>query len=422
MAKENYNEEFLEFVKSEKELNDIVLKGSADGYETKLVEGVTIENVDSIRHAIENIAFKSCVFFNITFLGGIEGVDFIECQFKNCSFQNLMLFDNTFVECGFYDIEITDVSMVNCNLINTNFKSLEPKFEDRNVIHLEVSGWDIAYCKFVGVILSNLDISHLNIDGGTNSNNISFENTNISQSVFSSIVLNDIKFTDTCLDRCSFINCKISKNIFDTSSIKKSYESCYIDLQTILKSEIGGDMLHVFGIKNDFAKDYIKDLVTEVTFQSVFISYSFKDKVFARNINELLRRHGVNTFLWERDAPGGKRLTHIMRDNINKHDRLLFIASRDSLKSQACHFELAEARERYKKEWKDIYYPIHIDDFLFKVEKDIIPTEYQDEFWNNILEVRKYNSKDFTQFKTAEDFKSPAFDEAVKQLIKDLKL
>jgi uncharacterized protein (TIGR00255 family) len=54
-------------------------------------------------------------------------------------------------------------------------------------------------------------------------------------------------------------------------------------------------------------------------FQTVFISYSFNDKIFARAVNNCLKRKGVITFLWEQDAPGGKKLHSIMRERIKNH-------------------------------------------------------------------------------------------------------
>jgi hypothetical protein len=100
----------------------------------------------------------------------------------------------------------------------------------------------------------------------------------------------------------------------------------------------------------------------------------------------------------------------------------LFIASEHSLKSKACHFELSEARGKQNKEWKDIFFPIHIDDYLFKLCKDDIrPKESREEYWKNVEEIKDFNSVDFIKFRA--DFKdNTVFDEKVAQLAKDLKL
>ncbi|RWY52328.1 toll/interleukin-1 receptor domain-containing protein [Mucilaginibacter gilvus] len=156
-------------------------------------------------------------------------------------------------------------------------------------------------------------------------------------------------------------------------------------------------------------------------FDKVFISYSFKDKVFARKLNEGLRLRGVSTFLWENDAPGGKPLKKIMSENIQRYDTLLFIASENSIKSVACQYELTEGRKKQDVLWKTIYFPIHIDDFLFNVQKDDIrPRLMQEEFWMNIEEPKAINSTDFTSFNCT-DIDEKLFQESINKLVKDLK-
>lgn len=153
---------------------------------------------------------------------------------------------------------------------------------------------------------------------------------------------------------------------------------------------------------------------------SVFISYSFQDSTFANHLNDLLIDYDVKTFLWKKNAPGGRTLKSIMLDNINNFDRLLFIASKDSIKSEACQFELTQGRIKQEKLWKTIFFPIHIDNYLFEVQKEAIrPKSKMDEFWENISEIKDINSMDFTEFNTTK-IDSVKFEKIVKQLISDL--
>jgi hypothetical protein len=153
---------------------------------------------------------------------------------------------------------------------------------------------------------------------------------------------------------------------------------------------------------------------------SIFISYSFQDSLFANNLNNLLIDNNINTFLWEKNAPGGKPLKSIMLENISKFDRILFIASKNSIKSQACQFELTQGRIKQEKLWKTIFFPIHIDKFLFEVEKEQIrPRTKKDEFWENIEEIKMVNSIDFSEF-SGKIFDSQKFEKKVEKLIADL--
>jgi hypothetical protein len=153
---------------------------------------------------------------------------------------------------------------------------------------------------------------------------------------------------------------------------------------------------------------------------SVFISYSFQDSLFANQLNNLLIDYDVKTFLWEKNAPGGKTLKSIMLENVNKFDRLLFIASENSIKSIACQFELTQGRIKQEKLWKTIFFPIHIDNFLFEVEKDQIrPKTKMNEFWENISEIKDINSMNFTEF-NIKNIDSIKFEKKVRKLISDL--
>ena len=155
-------------------------------------------------------------------------------------------------------------------------------------------------------------------------------------------------------------------------------------------------------------------------YSSLFISYSFVDKDFVHKLNELLRKYGVNTFLWEKDAPFGETLKNIMYENVHKYDRVLFVSSENSLKSPACQYELSQTRERQDKLWKTILFPIHIDNFLFDVRKDNIrPRDMIEEYWKNICELRGINSIDFTDVIDLLD--SDKFENKIKILLKNLK-
>lgn len=172
--------------------------------------------------------------------------------------------------------------------------------------------------------------------------------------------------------------------------------------------------------------DRIKDQNTFLAnpfseFSSIFISYSFIDRLFVNRLNDSLLKNGVNTFLWEKDAPIGETLKDIMFENVHKYDRVLFVASENSLKSQACHYELTQAREKQDKLWKTILFPIHIDNFLFKVRKENIrPRDKADEYWMNISELRDINSLDFTEPSVILD--NEKFDEKINKLLINLEI
>lgn len=418
--RKNYNKEFNSFI--EKSLTNIPeFFGGELSEKRKSIskqEQFLIHNLDLIGNTLQNAriqvaSFENCKFIdydfhNITF----SYVTFLNCTFDNCKFSSLIFYYTNFVDCYLSETDILDTRL---------------RYTEFNVV--KFNKCDLLVVEFNGGTYNDLLFEDCTMN--TANWTIMLRDANI-KVLYSTVY--DCQFIYCNLEKFSFSECFFRRNIFVQSIISndtfiKNKDTLndnqnlnIIDVQSILKSNLNSDSLQIFGFKGHNPKGYIEDLISEIKFQSVFISYSFNDKIFARIFNDLLRRFGVNTFLWERDAPGGRRLKKIMAENIQNHDRLLFIASKHSLKSEACHYELQEAREKQNKEWKDIYYPIHIDNYLFEVRKEDIPRKYREDFWENIEEVKEFNSKDFTQFKTEEDFKSPEFEEAVKQLIKDLKL
>jgi hypothetical protein len=67
----------------------------------------------------------------------------------------------------------------------------------------------------------------------------------------------------------------------------------------------------------------------------VFISHSEKDRWVARQVAALIeaqgRRHGVQTFLDEKDIEGGESIANSIRKNIEQCDEFLVLLSRYSI-------------------------------------------------------------------------------------------
>lgn len=373
--------------------------------ENQTFNGKTISSI-----SIVSVVIKNCVFQDVEFQGVyLENLDFIDCKFYSCTFYNCDIFMSKFENCKFEGGEFFDTNTSNSSISFCEF--------DAN---------DFMNGNFFSCILENTsfqELSIIDVDFKQNKfvNNNTFDLVDFQSCIFSEIDFDQTIISNADISNISFINSKIN----DTSLSENcnAISPCFIDLQTILHSDINESVAKIFGLNGKAdVKDYIKELTTELKFQSVFISYSFKDSSFAKYLNEKIRQRGLKTFLWEHNAPGGKRLKKIMKEYIHKHDKVLFIASENSLKSQACHFELSEARDIQDREWKDIYFPIHIDDYLFKLEKDDIrPKENRDEYWKNIEEIKDFNSVDFSAFRNNYE-NNPEFDEKVSKLVRDLRV
>ncbi len=380
---------------------------------------------------IQNQNFSGLSLRNLDF----TGFEFNNCKFDNCDYLSDITFRACILkDCSFKDSHLNEFKFLECELIDTKFKHtiatyllfgdclIENTIFDRCYEVLEMS---FGGCEFKNLQFLDTYLAHSQFEGHDRKNysfDIKFQKSVLNKNKFLSFDLRHSSFKETILNQNTFSNCSIGAKTINYSNFTRENEFSFIDFQTIIKSEnIHPSILEkCFGITDNIIKDKISRITKKSEYQTVFISYSFKDKIFANKLNKSLTNKGVSTFLWEKDAPGGKNLSKIMKDNIKDKDRLLFIASKDSIKSKACHFELTQGRLKQEISWEETLYPIHIDHFLFDIEKENIkPKEKQDEYWLNITELKEINSVDFTNWK--ENQSEIDFEKQVSELIKGLK-
>ncbi len=384
------------------------------------------------RLIIENQVFNKVHFKNISF----DNIHFKSCEFLDCEFTEITAWSNVYEDCSFTNSRITQLNYFECDFIGTHFNGCMISyllFSESSLSDLEFN-----YCTellelyFGGVISSNVTFrnSHIahtrfepNLIGEENRNFI-FVNSEITDCYFDNNNLSKSTFDNCSLNKSIFANCLLYNSTFSENNKTENSEFASIDLHTINRSEVINELTlrNVFGITEADIKSFTLGLCSDIVLQSVFISYSFKDKMFANRINEFLRSRGVLTFLWEKDAPAGRPLKRIMIESVQKYDRLLFIASEKSIKSKACQFELSEGRIKQDTNWSTVLFPIHIDQFLFELDKsDIKPKTKQDEYWNNITELREINSIDFSEF-NKEHYDENKFEELASKLVNNLKI
>lgn len=334
------------------------------------------------------------------------GFKFINCKFINCSFENFEFNGVSFEKCSFngcifQDVQFMDCSIIECQLNNPFSNSLYfgmSILRDVTIINSELQYTTFSDCSIDTVIFTGGSFRVGRFESGDFTyrykTKFIFEKGDLWDIVFIDLDLSEATIRD-CKVQFGFVRCKLARiSLLSNSRVN----DCSIDFSTIIESEeLATDALHdVFGIKERNVKQQIKALMDSPKFHTVFISYSFKDGWIAKQIKYDLEKHGIRSFLWENDAPGGKKLKQIMRDGIRDYDKFLIILSENSLKSEACQFEISQAREKYNKTWMDVLVPIHIDHFLFEIGEDDIPRRFRKEYWDNVLELREIASIDFT--------------------------
>ncbi len=361
--------------------------------------------------------------------------EFEDCIFDNCSFHHTFINSSTLTKCHFRDCRFTWSKFIDIDLIQCQFEAciitgLEladvkaSKVLFRNcgeILDLQIRSGQGRDYSFINSYIAFLDIEP---NKSKPKDRIDFIECLVKESSFDRIDFSISVFENCSLSLNQFSDCIFSSKTLISKNETPANEFNLIDIRTILNStNQSPDILEtLFGIHNTDIKEYLIGLTSKIEFQSIFISYSFADKEFAKIINAELMRRGILTFLWEKDAPGGKPLRKIMEKGVREKDRVLFIASKHSLKSKACHFELTEGRKKQESTWEDVLFPIHIDNYLFEVAKgDIRPKDVQDEYWENIEELKSLNSIDFSMFSKTNWSDNPEFEKSIFKLIKGLR-
>ena len=256
--------------------------GEASTEDLLIIEDFTFEDIDFQGIIFETFQFKNCIFKDFSF---DRDVSIGACIFNNCSFENVRFNDVHFSECDFINTNFNNCRHAynifgDCLFINTKFAY------SKEMLEIYFGG-----CRINDLHFLSCYIMHSRFE------DIREETTKI---VFSDCILENSYFYDTYLKNSSFIKTALNQNSFNyctlatetiaesTKSTAKEFSS--IDFQTIINSSnLKANVLNqCFGIHASDIKEYIFSLTQKIDFQSVFISYSFKDKQFAKRLNDSL--------------------------------------------------------------------------------------------------------------------------------------
>ena len=104
----------------------------------------------------------------------------------------------------------------------------------------------------------------------------------------------------------------------------------------------------------------------DVKYKSVFISFGSPDSRIALRIYEELIAHGIDSFLFTKNARPGDKLHRMMRIGINTYSHVLLLCSCNSLNRSGVLNEIEETLARESREGgSSVLIPITLDDYVF---------------------------------------------------------
>jgi hypothetical protein len=291
-------------------------------------------------------------------------------------------------------------------------RGVRPDLSGARFEEADLGGMDLS-----GSILSEADLSMAYL-GGANLGGANLSMADLRETNLRGADLRDVKVDNTDFSAAVFASTVVANIDLSTSNGLEAVRHrgpSTIGIDTIYKSR--GNIPEVFlrgcGVPDEFI-DFINSMTRRASeYYSCFISYSTNDQEFAERLHAELQAKGVRCWFAPHDVKGGVKLHEQIDEAIRLHDKLLLILSEHSMSSPWVRTEIANAREREKREGKQLLFPITLVPFeaikqwkLFDADIGI----------DSAREIRKYFIPDFSNWKDHDSYQT-----AFQRLVKDLK-
>ncbi len=286
----------------------------------------------------------------------------------------------------------------------------------------DLTGADLRGAQLGGAYLIRADLSGSDLSGadlsGTNLRRADLSTADLSGADLSGSNLGGADLTGADLTEASIGYANFGDN--DLSEVKgldsvRHEAPSTIGIDTIYRShgKIPIAFLRGAGVPENFI-EYMGSLTGRaLEFYSCFISYSTKDREFAKRLHADLQDKGVRCWFAPHDIHGGEHVIEQIDVAIRMHERVLLILSTDSMKSKWVETEIVKARKREIAENKRVLFPVSL--VPFEVLRDW--TCFDSDTGEDLArEIRKFYIPDFSNWKDHDSYAK-----ALKKLLDGLK-
>lgn len=267
-----------------------------------------------------------------------------------------------------------------CDAILSNSKLSKAKLIKAILVGVNLSGADLTDANLYEADLRSADLSGADLsDADLNEANLRRANLNGAELLGAH--LSGAIIFETNLSAASLHAASLVDTVFGDVDLSVAvgldntyhYGPSSIGIDTLLKSrgKIPEAFLRGCGVPENVIT-YIPSLVAQpIEFYSCFISYSHADKSFARRLHDALQGRDIRCWLDEKHMLPGDDIYEQVDHGIRLWDKVLLVASKDSLNSGWVEREIDTAIEKEmklrKKRGKQTLaiIPLNLDDQLF---------------------------------------------------------
>jgi hypothetical protein len=231
----------------------------------------------------------------------------------------------------------------------------------------DLSGLDLRGASFRNAILRKADLRNSRLVDA------SFQLTDLTATMFDHSIMGETSFTN--------VDLSMARGLELVEHKSKSFVT--IDTIILSQGKIPESFLRNAGAPLPFI-DYARKLVEALTrkqFYPCFISYSRKDLIIVRRLEERLQSRGVKCWRDDHEILPGESISAAIGQGIRQQDRLLLCCSEHSLTSSWVDHEIKAAFEKELEMEQagskaHVLIPINLDSYIF------------DDAWNSVYRAK----------------------------------
>lgn len=284
----------------------------------------------------------------------LDGVDMRGLHLRGC----------TFLGSSMRGVNLSGVDLTHVQLKGADLTGAV--LDGSRLVATDLIRADFTRASLIGVDLTGASLMSTNFTD-SNLEEANFNNSHLGDTIFCGANLFRVRlgsgdFTET--DVRAFCD---AKELRFTAGIS-------IDAWTVLKSHKHPKFKQFMlscGVPEIFAEFMIEcaraidEPLLRKMMQSTFISYGRPDERFARKLYEALRDRQVTTFFFPESATVGARVGEEIFSNLQAHDRVILVCSKDSLNRPGVLHEIQETFDREARDGGATYLlPIMVDDYV----------------------------------------------------------